>query len=84
MLQKGVYPYECMNEWEKFSETLLPEKEGFYSSQLNMEDVTDTDYAHAESVCKGFQLKNLGKYHDLCVQSDVLLLVDVFDKSYLS
>ena len=73
-----------MDEWEKFSETLLPEKEGFYSSQLNMEDVTDADYTHAESVCKGFQIKKLGKHHDLCVPRDVLLLVDVFDKLYLS
>ena len=26
LLQKGVYPYEYMDDWEKINETLLPEK----------------------------------------------------------
>ena len=29
LLQKGVYPYKYMDDWEKFEETLLPEKEDF-------------------------------------------------------
>ena len=41
MLQKGVYPYEYINDWEKFNEASLPEKD-FYS-HLNMEDITDAD-----------------------------------------
>ena len=44
-----------------------------------MEDITDADYAHAEVVCKYFEMKNLGEYHDLYVQSDALLLADVFE-----
>ena len=42
LLQKGVHPYEYMDDWEKFNDTSLPEKEDFYS-HLNMEDVTDAD-----------------------------------------
>ena len=42
---------EYMNEWEKFNETSLPEKEEFYSN-LNKEDITDADYIHAKRVCK--------------------------------
>ena len=30
-------------------------------------------------VCKGFEIKNLWEYHDLYVQSDTLLLGDVFE-----
>ena len=30
LLRKGVYPYEFMDDWEKFNETSLPEKEDFY------------------------------------------------------
>ena len=44
-----------------------------------MEDITDADYAHAKRVCKAFEIKTLGEYHDLYVQSDTLLLVDVFE-----
>ena len=44
-----------------------------------MKDITDADYAHAKRVCKNFEVKNLGEYHDLYVQSDTLLLADVFE-----
>ena len=43
-----------------------------------MEDITDTDYAQAKRVCKDFEIKNLGEYNDLYVQSDKILLADVF------
>ena len=44
-----------------------------------MEDITDADYVHAKIVCKDFEIKNLGEYHDLHVQSDALLLATVFE-----
>ena len=47
LLQKGVYLYEYMHDWDKFDETSLPEKEDFYS-HLNMEDITDADYTNAK------------------------------------
>ena len=72
LLKKGVYPYEYTDNWETFDETLLPNKETFYS-KLNIEDITDTDYRHANKVFKKFRLKHLGEYHDLYVQSDTLL-----------
>ena len=78
LLRKGVYPYEYMDNWERFNETSLPNKESFYSS-LNMENIDDIDYRHGNNVFKKFQLKNLGEYHDLYVQSDTLLLADVFE-----
>ena len=43
-----------------------------------MKDTTDADYAQRKRVCKDFELKHLGKYRDLYVQSDTLLLADVF------
>ena len=77
LLRKGVYPYEYMDSWERFNETSLPSKEDFYST-LNMEDISDIDYRHAINVFKGFKLANFRGYHDLYVQSDTLLLTDVF------
>ena len=76
--RKGVYPYEYMDNWERFDETSLPDKESFYSS-LNMENIDDIDYRHGNNVFKKFKLKNLREYHDLYVQSDTLLLADVFE-----
>ena len=67
-----------MDNWERFNETSLPNKESFYSS-LNMENIDDIDYRHGNNVFKKFKLKNLGKCHDLYVQSDTLLLADVFE-----
>ena len=77
LLRKGVYPYEYMDNWERFNEISLPDKESFYSN-LNMENIDDVDYRHGNNVFKRFKLKNLGEYHDLYVQSDTLLLADVF------
>ena len=71
-----------MDSWERFDETSLPDKEAFYSS-LNMEDITDVDCRHAKIVFNGVTLKilnnNLDDYHDLYVQSVILLLADVFE-----
>ena len=66
-----------MDSWEKFDGTALPPKEGFYS-KLNLEDISDEDNAHAPKVWNVFVINNRGEYHDLYVQSDTLLLADVF------
>ena len=44
-----------------------------------MEDIIDTDYAQAKRFFKVFEIKNLGEYQDLYVQSDTLLLTDAFE-----
>ena len=67
-----------MDEWETFNETSLPKKGKFYNNQ-SMEDITDADYMHVKRVCKDLKIKNLGKYHDLYLKSDPLLLFNVFD-----
>ena len=78
MLRKGVYPYEYMDNWERFNETSLPRKESFYSN-LNMEDIDDVDYRHGNNVINKSRLNNLGDYHDLYVESDTILLADMFE-----
>ena len=66
-----------MDSLERFDETSLPDKEAFYSS-LNMKDIIDVDHRHAKRIFKNLNNKNLGDYHDLYVQSDTILLADVF------
>ena len=57
LLRKSVYPYKYMDDWKKFNETSLPQKEDFYS-HLNMEDITNATYALTKRVCKDFEIKN--------------------------
>ena len=47
-MQKGVYRYEDMNDWENFYKTSSPEK--YFYSYLNMEDITDADYTQGKRV----------------------------------
>ena len=82
-----------MNSWmigKKTDDTLLPEKEDFYS-HLNIDDITDFDYTHAKRVyieqiilkkSQYLKIKNKEEYHDLQVQSDTLLLADAFEYCY--
>ena len=56
LLRKGAYPYEYVDSWKRFKEESLPDKESFYS-ELNKEDITDEDYAHAQKVWKEFNIK---------------------------
>ena len=64
-----------MDSWETFDETTLPPKKYFYS-ELNLEDITDKDYDHAQKLSEEF-CTYIGDYYDLYVQSDTLLLADV-------
>ena len=68
-----------MDSWERFNETSLPPKESFYS-ELNLEGISNKDYLHAQKVWDTFEIRNLGEYHDLYVQTDTLLLADVYEK----
>ena len=76
LLRRGIYPYEYMDNWGRFNEESLPNKESFYS-ELNKEGIADEEYEHAQKVWKEFNIKNLGEYHDLYVQSNTTLLADV-------
>ena len=57
LLRKGVYPYEDIDNWEKFDETTIPLTETFYS-KLNSEGISDAEQAHAQKVWKVFRIKN--------------------------
>ena len=78
MKQKGIYPYDYMDNFNKFNETQLPKKQDFYSI-LNNEHISDEQYTHAQNVWNTFDLKTMGDYHDLYLKSDILLLADVFE-----
>ena len=56
-LQKGVYCYEYMDNWEKFNETSQLGEKHFYGD-LHMEDITDADYPHTKRAVKILKSKN--------------------------
>ena len=78
MSQKGVYPSDFMDSFEKFDQAELPTREQFYSI-LNDQHITNGEYDHAKKVWKTFNIKTMGEYHDLYLKSDVLMLADVFE-----
>ena len=78
MKQKGIYPYDHMDCFDRFNETKLPVQQDFYSI-LNNEHISDEQYKHAQNVWDTFNLKTMGDYHDLYLKSDILLLADVFE-----
>ena len=67
-----------MDDWVKFDETSLPEREDYYSN-LSMKYITNADNVDGKRICKDLKIKNLGEYHDFYVQINTLLLADVFE-----
>ena len=62
--QKGVYPSEYMDSFEKFSEDKLPDTWKLFSS-LKGECISEQDYSHAINVWNVFKMNTMGDYHDL-------------------
>ena len=74
--EKGVYPYEYVNNFEQFN-LQLPVKKEFDRNTLNLvELISQTDYDFAQKVYEKFNCKNFGEYHDIYLYTDVLLLAD--------
>ena len=77
MKQRGVYPYEYVDNFERFFEDKLPDRCEFFSS-LKDECIIENDYLHAIDIWNVFKINTMGDYHDLYLKADVLLLADVF------
>ena len=75
---RGFYPYEYMNDFEKFKED-LPSKDKFYSS-LAGKKISDKEYECVLKVWNKFEMKTMKDYYDLCLKCHVLLLADMFEK----
>ena len=88
--QKGAYPYEYMNSFERFGEDTLPARKYFFSStkkgkidndsKISDGHISIKNYMTCEKIWNRFNMKNMGDYHDHYLRKDVLLLTDVFEK----
>ena len=74
--KKGIYPYEYMDNFKKFKQNNLPDKDCFFNSLKNCY-ISDKEYSRAINIWNIFNIKNVGKYHDLYLKTDVC---DVFEK----
>lgn len=87
-IQKGIYPYDYMDSFDKFNQTQFPTKDefgnklnGYYDEDDNLivEEITDEEYNRALNVYNKMKCNNLGDYHDLYLKSDVLILTDIIN-----
>ena len=74
-----MYPYEYMDSSKKFSENKLPDRCKFFSS-LKYKCISEKDYLKANKIWNVFIMNTVGDYHDLYLETDVLLLANVFEK----
>ena len=72
LLPKCMYPDEYKYSCNIFNKTLLPSISDIYCN-LNMERITNEN-----NVCHTFNMNSLSDYYDLNVQSDTLLIPDMF------
>ncbi|CAI2192200.1 8677_t:CDS:2, partial [Funneliformis geosporum] len=77
LFRKRVFLYDWTNSWDKFNRTKLPQRKDFYSI-LSQQNISKEDYEHAQKVWQEFEMKNFGEYDDLYLETDVLLLADIF------
>ena len=78
LCQKGVYPYEFVNDISKLDYQGLPPIDKFYS-KLKQEGITQEEYERAQKVYDQLGCKSFKDYHMAYLKTDVLLLADVFE-----
>ena len=78
LCQKGFYPYDWMDDNEKFKHQGLPPREAFYS-RLKQETITQEEYEYALYVYEKLRCQSFLDYHLIYLKSDVLLLADIFE-----
>ena len=76
--EKGIYPYEYMDNFNRFNETQLPPREAFYS-KLKLSGISEKEYEKAQIVWQQLEMKTMKDYHDFYLKCDIFLLSDVFD-----
>ena len=76
---KGVFCYDEFTDMNFLNSTKLPDQSGFDSS-LYLQECSDLDYWKAEQTWKTFDMLNMRDFHNHYLKTDVLLLMDFFEK----
>ena len=75
---KGLYPYDYIDDETKLSSEQIPTKLDFYNN-IKGEHISDDNYNHLKHVWKVFKCKKFKDYHELYLKVDTLLLADIFE-----
>lgn len=77
--EKGVFPYDYIDSYEKLKEEELPPIKAFYN-KLTDSSIKKKQYKIAKEIWQRFNIKTLQEYADIYLKTDVLLLADVFER----
>ncbi|KAL9884631.1 uncharacterized protein ACN427_011393 [Glossina fuscipes fuscipes] len=78
MSRRGVFPYDYVSDIKKLDDPILPSRECFYN-YLSDRECSDADYNFARTVWDALKCQPLKDYMVLYLESDVLILTDVFE-----
>ena len=79
LIKKGYFPYGFLDSFSKLEGPLPPYGNDWKNSLTGSIDITNKEFDEAVSIYNAFSCKTLGDYHDVYLQTDVLLLVDIFE-----
>ena len=79
LIKKGCFSYGFLDSFSKFEGPLPPYGNDWKNSLTGSIDITNKEFDEAVSIYNAFSCKTLGDYHDVYLQTDVLLLADIFE-----
>ena len=78
LTRKGIFPYDFMDSFDRMDED-IPTDPKVYANDLTKEKLSKGDATFLAKLKEVFKLKTLRHLHDLYLETDVLLLSDVFE-----
>ncbi|GFR18700.1 c2H2-type domain-containing protein [Trichonephila clavata] len=78
LLRKGVFPYSYFDSFVKLKNRKLPPKSAFFNNLTN-ENISENEYRFAKFIFSKFKCQNFEDYLRLYLNTDVVLLAEVFE-----
>ena len=79
ILKNGIFPYKQFDSYAKLEYQSLPSKDKCWND-LTDTKIDDEDYEQAVWVWNNFEYRTFRDYRDIYLESDVLLLGDIFQE----
>jgi hypothetical protein len=66
---KGIYPYDFMDTYDKMNSISLHLRDEFYN-KINSKHISDKEYGHAKEAWDVFKCKTFKDYHNIYLKVD--------------